>query len=152
MAGRLLLLFVLVPLLELVLLIKIGDALAARWNGDAALALMVGLVVTTGVLGTLLAKREGLAILNELQRQLAGGRVPGQQLLDGAIVLVCGALLITPGVLTDVFGFLGLFPPTRALMRRFVLQRLQAGLQKGTIRIYFRGQPLDNEDEPIDIG
>jgi len=151
MVGRLLLLFVLVPLLELVLLVKIGNALAARWNGDAALMAMIGLVVITGALGTFLAKREGLAILRELQQRLASGRVPGQQLLDGAIVLVCGALLITPGVITDVVGFLGLFPPTRAALRRFVVQKLKAGMQSGSIRIHYAGQPQDNDEDPIDI-
>lgn len=141
MLGKLLLLFVVVPLVELVLLIKIGDVIAVEVGDTLALLLMVGWIVVTGILGGLLAKREGLSILRRLQSRLATGEVPGDELLNGAIVLLSGALLITPGVLTDIAGFLGLFSPTRDLLRRWAVQWFKNLLQNNSIK-----------EDPIDIG
>lgn len=105
----LLLLFVLIPALELYVLIQIGSAIGA---GNTLL-----LILVTGVLGSWLAKTQGLATWRALNERLATGQIPGRELMDGAIILVCGTLLLTPGVITDAIGLLGLIPVTRSAFR-----------------------------------
>ena len=111
--GRLLFLFVLIPAVELVLLIKIGAAIGALET--------IALIVITGTVGATLARAQGLSVLHRVQAETAAGRVPTASLLDGVIILVAGALLITPGVLTDIVGFLCLIPWTRLAIKKFVL-------------------------------
>ena len=118
--GRLLILFTLVPILELTLLVWLGQRIGF-WP-------TVGLIAATALLGSFLAHREGLAALERFRSRLASGGLPGTELTDGLIILVAGALLLTPGVLTDVVGFLGLFPPTRALVRRAIAKRFKPTL------------------------
>jgi UPF0716 protein FxsA len=129
--GRLALFFIVVPLLELVLLIKIGQ-LVGLWP-------TLALVVTTGVLGAALARAEGLRVLFQFQRELASGKLPGQALLDGICVLIGGAFLLTPGILTDLTGFSLLFPVTRRWIQKTVRRRLERGLEQGTIRVMTMG-------------
>lgn len=120
MFARLLALFVIVPAIELYLLIKLGTLIGA--------AETFALILITGIVGSYLAKSQGLSVWNRLQRKLGSGSIPGQELLDGVIILVSGALLITPGVLTDVVGLLGLFPLSRAAIRRFLKANLSGGV------------------------
>jgi UPF0716 family protein affecting phage T7 exclusion len=87
--ARLLALFVVVPLVELVLLIRIG-----QWLGVLA---TVALVVVTGVIGAALARREGLRTVRQIQADMKGGRFPAGRLLDGVMILLAGGLLLTPG-------------------------------------------------------
>ncbi|MEM0963055.1 MAG: FxsA family protein, partial [Bacteroidota bacterium] len=119
MFGRLLLLFLVVPLVDLSLLVTIG--------GEIGLWPTVGIVVLTAVAGSWLARREGLAAWNRVQQRLGTGGVPGPELIDGLIILLSGTLLLTPGFLTDVVGFLGLLPPSRALIRRWMRGRFERG-------------------------
>ncbi len=114
---RLLLLFTTVPLIELVLLVEIGKRVG--------LAATIALVIVTGVLGAWLARREGLRTLARLQQELQEGRMPAEPLLDGLMIFVAGAVLLTPGLLTDLFGFSLLVPRARALVRRTVARRLR---------------------------
>lgn len=125
--GRLLLLFTLVPILELSLLVWLGQQIGF-WP-------TVGLIAGTALLGSFLAHREGLSVLARFRARVASGAMPGSELTDGIIILIAGALLLTPGVLTDVVGFLGLFPPTRALIKRIVTKRFQRGLLGGTVHV-----------------
>jgi UPF0716 protein FxsA len=125
--GRLALLFIVVPILELVLLIELGQLVG--------LLPTVGLVVFTGVTGAWLARAEGVRVFFQFQQELASGRLPGQALLDGISVLVGGALLLTPGVLTDVVGFSLLFPPTRRWIQGRVRARLERQIRDGSIRV-----------------
>lgn len=131
--GRLALLFVIVPILELVLLIQLGQVVGL-WP-------TVGLVLLTGVTGAALARLEGMRVLFQFQRELAAGRLPGQALLDGISVLVGGALLLTPGILTDLAGFALLFPPSRRWVQGRVRERLERSLRDGTIRVVSMGGP-----------
>ena len=131
MLSRLALLFVLVPLLELVVLVQVG-----QWVGLPATIL---LVLATGVAGAALARREGLRTLSALQAELARGALPGQSLLDGLAILVGGAFLLTPGILTDFAGFFLLFPPTRRWIQGRVRKRIERGLEEGTIRVMRTG-------------
>jgi UPF0716 protein FxsA len=129
MLGRLLLLFLLTPAVELGLLIQV-DRLIGFWP-------TIGLIVVTGIAGSYLARREGLQTWRRLNERLSQGDLPGKELMDGVIILVAGALLVTPGVLTDAFGFLGLLPPTRALIRKVLMRRFQSKMQEGSMQIQF---------------
>jgi len=139
MRNQFILLFIVVPLVELALLIKLGEAVGF-WPAFA-------LVVATGVTGGVLARREGVSILGRLQRKLAAGQLPGRELVDGAIVLASGALLITPGVLTDLLGLAGLFPFSRAWMRARLVDRFRHGLERGTVRVNVRGGGSARRDD-----
>jgi UPF0716 protein FxsA len=125
--GRLALLFVLVPVLELILLIRMGQVIGF-WP-------TLAIVLVTGWAGAFLARLEGLRVLARFQQELAMGRVPGQAILDGASVLVGGAFLLAPGILTDLAGLALLFPPTRRLIQGWVRRRLERGIMNGSIRV-----------------
>lgn len=121
MLLKLLLLFTLVPLAELYLLLQI----AARTGPQFTFAL----VIVTGIIGAMLARRQGLSWRQRLHDELQSGQVPTTSLLDGLMIFVAGALLITPGVLTDVVGFLLLISPIRGLLRRRLRERLLRSFQ-----------------------
>ncbi|MEM1128558.1 MAG: FxsA family protein [Bacteroidota bacterium] len=137
MLARLLLLFLITPVVELALLLQVGE-----WIGFWP---TVALILVTGITGSYLARREGLSVWKKLNDRLAQGGLPSDELTDGVIVLMSGALLITPGVLTDVVGFSGLLPPTRALIRKAVLKRVRASATQGTFHTYMGGfgEPFD---------
>jgi UPF0716 protein FxsA len=113
---RLILLFILVPIGELALLIQLG-----RWSG---LWPTLGLIVATGILGAALASREGLRAWHAFQLDIQEGRVPGRPILDGLSIFAGGALLLTPGLATDLFGFALLARPTRRWLQNRVVGRL----------------------------
>lgn len=120
-------LFVLLPIVELALLLRVG-----QWIG---LWPTVALVAVTGLLGAVLARREGLRALTAVQLEVARGRVPARPLMDGAAVLVGGAFLLTPGVLTDVIGFALLLPPVRSLFYAWAKRRLARAISRGSVRM-----------------
>lgn len=120
MLGRLILLFTVVPFVELALLLWIGGQLGALPT--------VGLILLTGVLGAALARHQGLATWRRFGRALDAGRLPGRELLEGLLILLAGALLLTPGVLTDAVGFALLVPPVRRWLVRRLETRLRARL------------------------
>ena len=137
MLGRLLALFLIVPVVELALLIRLGG-----WIGFWP---TVALIALTGTAGAYLAKKEGLSVWKRFNDQLRAGGLPGRELLDGVIILVSGALLITPGVFTDFIGFLGLIPVTRKVIRNFLKSRIQAVSARGTVHASFGGFYADVE-------
>lgn len=104
--GRLALLFILVPILELMLLIRLGQAVG--------LVPTLALILFTGLAGAYLARREGWKAFRRFSGALARGELPADAALDGIAVLIGGAFLLTPGILTDVVGFSLLLPPIRA--------------------------------------
>lgn len=120
MLPRLILLFTAVPFLELALLVWIG--------GEIGFLPTVALVLLTGVAGAALARHQGLATWRRFQAALAAGRLPGRELLEGLLVLLAGALLLTPGVLTDAAGFVLLVPPARHRIVARLERRLQGHL------------------------
>lgn len=113
MLARLMLLFVVVPIVELTLLTMLADA--TNWK------VSIGLVLFTGLLGAWLVRHQGWRALRRVQSELRAGRLPGDALVDGALVVVAGLLLLTPGLLTDLAGIVLLIPLTRALVKRRVL-------------------------------
>jgi len=111
---KLLLLFIIVPFVELTLLLYIADV--TGWEHTLVL------VVATGIVGSLLAKSQGWRTYSRIQSELAEGRLPGESMLDAVMIFVAGALLLTPGILTDLFGLSLLMPPCRAFYRRRLMQ------------------------------
>lgn len=131
MLARLVLLFLLLPAVEFVLFIQVEQVIDF-WP-------TVALILVTGVAGGYLARREGASTWKKLNARLSQGGLPGTEIVEGVIILVAGALLVTPGVLTDVVGFLGLVPPTRRLIRRFVMKRFKRKMEDGTLNVQYGG-------------
>jgi UPF0716 protein FxsA len=95
----------------------------------------IALIILTGVLGAYLAKREGLQTIKRVQEQLSYGQIPGESLLDGICILVGATLLLTPGFISDLFGFLLLFPPSRKPFKFLMINALRKRIEKGNIKI-----------------
>jgi UPF0716 protein FxsA len=108
----LVLLFIVLPIAELYVIIQIGGAIGVLPT--------LGLLVLDSLVGAALARSQSRAAWERFNRALAEGRVPGREVFDGAMIIVGGALLLTPGFITDVFGLLLLIPPTRDLLRLFL--------------------------------
>jgi UPF0716 protein FxsA len=122
------LLFLLVPLLEIYLLIQVGGFIGALPT--------VGAVVFTALLGAVLVKVQGLATVNRAQEALRQGAVPALEVFEGVLLLLAGALLLTPGFFTDALGFLALVPPLRrvlfvTLSKRVVVRHMGPGRGPG---------------------
>jgi len=125
--GKLVLLFTIVPLVELYLLLFLGN-LMGFWP-------TVLLVLLTGVVGAWLAKREGLRVFRKYRDALSEGRMPEEGVLGGLLVLVGGVLLVTPGVLTDLTGLALLFPPTRRIIAAHMRARFEKRIRDGSVRV-----------------
>ena len=108
----LILLFTVIPVLELWLLIKIGTLIGAE--------ITIGIVLVTGIIGGILVKQQGLSIIRKIKAQLNSGVFPGDAILEGVILLAGGLLLITPGFLTDITGFLIVIPYTRKIFENIL--------------------------------
>ncbi len=128
MLFKLFLLFTLVPLLELYLLIKLGTVIGAF----DTLAIVIG----TGIVGSLLAKSQGLVILNRIRSELNEGRIPAESLFDGLLILISGVLLITPGLLTDALGLSFLLPRTRQLLKWWLKRKIEEKISTGSLHIH----------------
>ena len=123
-SAILLLLFLAVPVAEIYVLIEVGSALGAPMT--------IGLVILTAVVGAALMRAEGLATIARVQKEMNSGELPAVGIIEGALLLFSGALLLTPGFLTDAFGFILVFRPTRiaiahAIASRAVMQMHVAG-------------------------
>ena len=143
----LLLLFTLTPLVELTLLIRIGQHMG--WGNTLAL------VIFTGIAGAWLARREGLRTFTRLQSELRAGQLPGNRMIDALLILVAGALLVTPGIITDAIGFLLLIPPARAGIRAYLKKRFSARIEMHHFDMsgfHHRGDEdfIDVEAHPVD--
>lgn len=125
--GVLAVLFIVVPLAEIYVLIQVGQVVGALWT--------VLLLIAVSVLGSYLIKREGGRAWRSLQTSLATSAMPARELLDGALILIGGTLLLTPGFLSDIVGMLFILPFTRPVARRmlagFVTRKFLAGLGAG---------------------
>ncbi len=123
MLGRLFLLFTLVTLVEMFILVKL-----ATWMSFSGTLL---LVILTGVIGAWLARREGRGVLRRIREQLGRGEMPGEALVDGLCVIIAGAFLMTPGVLTDLVGFMLLLPAARRPLHAAVRTRFRTFMADG---------------------
>jgi len=120
-------LFTLVPLVELYLLIRLGAYIGAVDT--------IAIVIGTGVAGGLLAKSQGLAVLDRMRAELNQGRLPAESLFDGLLILIAGAMLITPGLLTDGLGLLLLIPWSRQVFKSWLKRKIQEKISEGEIHI-----------------
>ena len=128
--GRLLLLFIVLPAVELALLIEIGRRIGTLET--------LAVIVVTGIVGAAMARSQGLRVLTRAREQLAAGEMPADSLLDGLMILIASALLVTPGVLTDAFGFLCLAPGFRSLVKREVVRRFERAVAQGRVQVDVR--------------
>lgn len=108
--------FLVVPLVELFVLLQVGSVIGV-WN-------TIGLLILMSVLGGWLMKREGLGVVRRIQRAVEAGTVPGRELFDAFLILLGGALMLTPGFVTDVVGMALLVPPVRSVVRRLAARRV----------------------------
>ncbi len=131
MFGVLLVLFVAIPALELYVILQAAHSFGV-FETIAALLLI-------SFAGAWLCKREGFSALARVQTALNEGRIPTKDLQDGALILLAGALLLTPGFLGDVVGILLLLPPTRAIARTFLARVLRGRIQVATAGVGRRG-------------
>ncbi|MFQ5683058.1 MAG: FxsA family protein [Candidatus Binatia bacterium] len=131
MLLRLLLIFTTVPLLELYILIKIGSSIGALNT--------IILVFGTAFLGSALVRLEGLKTFQQITNNLSQGIVPAEEMVDGLLIFAGGILLITPGVLTDIFALLLVIPLSRALFKRWLRKKFGRMVASGDIQLHFRG-------------
>jgi UPF0716 protein FxsA len=115
--------FLIVPIIEIYLIVQVGAAIGG-WE-------TLGLLVLDSVIGAWLVRREGFSILAGVQAALGRGELPTNELVDGLLVLFAGALMLTPGFLTDGFGFVLLLPPSRAVVRTFLKARFAGRVSVG---------------------
>lgn len=139
--GKLLLLFIVVPAVELFLLLQLGARIGPLPTFT--------LIVFTGFVGAYLARRQGLSVLGAAQKQMQAGELPAGSLADGVMIVVAGALLMTPGILTDGFGFLLLIPAFRAWMKRQLSARFKKAVDEKKLHVHFSGSAFDPRREPI---
>ncbi|MFT9494689.1 FxsA family protein [Anaerosolibacter sp.] len=130
MLMRLILLFTMVPLIELAILFKLNQYIGLGYT--------LGIVIFTGVLGAYLAKSQGNQILFRIKMEMGEGRMPGDELINGLCVLIGGAMLLTPGILTDTTGFILVLPGTRHLVKVFIKNKLRKMIDEGKVNFYFR--------------
>ena len=155
MLPVLLLLFIVVPIAELAVLIQVGQLIGVWWT--------IAILIADAVLGSLLARTQGRTAWRRFNEALHSGRPPAREVLDGALVLFGGALLLTPGFLTDVLGVALLLPPSRAVVRAVLVRRFASrmvasmtaggprGFGRRPQRDYdFEGSAVDAEPDRLD--
>ena len=147
MLGYLILLFTILPALELVLLIKIGTYIGV---GNTLL-----IIILTGVLGAYLARMQGFLVLKKIQENLNRGIMPSTELIDGLMILVGGIVLLTPGFVTDTLGFLLLIPWTRSMIKWWIMNKFEKMIAKGEVVTFSRfgstRRPFHDIDDYDDI-
>lgn len=142
----LILLFTVLPLAELYLLVWLGFQIG--------LLPTIAIALGTGVLGASLARAQGTAVMSKLSQQLRAGERPADTLVDGALVLFAGVLLIMPGVITDVTGFLLLVPPVRSILKPLLAKALRRNVQSHDagpgVRVWTYGSTIGSPPPPKD--
>jgi UPF0716 protein FxsA len=113
--------FIVVPLLELYVILQVGDAIGLGWT--------LLILVADSILGSMLLKSQGRQVWRRFNEATAAGRIPHSEIIDGVLIIFGGAFLLTPGFLTDILGLFFLLPPTRAIFRRTV----RRGIERGTL-------------------
>jgi UPF0716 protein FxsA len=121
-----LLAFIVVPIVELYVIIKVGESIGVLWT--------VALLFADSILGGLLMRSQGRLAWRRFTDAMAAGRMPAKEVLDGALVIFGGAFLMTPGFISDIFGLAFLAPPSRVIIRNTVLRRF-TGRLAGAVRV-----------------
>ncbi|WP_404828197.1 FxsA family protein [Fluctibacter corallii] len=128
MFGKLFLLFAILPIIEIALLVNVGEEIGG-WN-------TVAIVIATAFLGAWLVRKEGFATLMQAQRKMQSGALPGQEMAEGLLLVIAGVLLVTPGFITDGIGFLLSLPITRPAIAGALLKRMQVHIVGGAQQQY----------------
>jgi UPF0716 protein FxsA len=140
----LVLLFIAVPIAELAVIIQVGQAIGVWWT--------IALLLADSLLGSWLMRHQGRSAWRRFNLVVQEGRVPAREVLDGALVIFGGALLLTPGFITDVLGLILLIPPTRALVRGILARRLAHRMVASATRPRARpGPEYDVEGTAVDL-
>jgi UPF0716 protein FxsA len=145
MLVPLVLLFIVVPIVEIYVIIQVGQAIGALWT--------ILLLVADSILGSMLMRAQGRAAWRRFNDAVAVGRVPAREVLDGVLVIFGGALLLTPGFVTDAFGLAFLLPPTRAVIRGLLVRRFAGRLvvaRPGSARPRRAGGDVDGTASEVD--
>ena len=137
----LVLLFIVVPLAELFVIIQVGELIGVWWT--------IALLLADSLLGSMLMRSQGRTAWRRFNEAVERGRVPAREVLDGALVIFGGALLLTPGFITDVFGLAFLLPPTRAVLRPLLVRRFGRRMTVSVRRP--RSSPYDVEGTAVDV-
>jgi len=124
---KLLILFIVIPIIEIAILVKIGTLLGF-WP-------TILIVIATGILGATLARIQGFLVLTRIRTELQMGRMPAEELIDGLLILIGGILLLTPGLLTDLIGFLMLIQWSRKLFKEWLGKRFKQWVKSRNTRI-----------------
>jgi UPF0716 protein FxsA len=136
--ALLVLLFIVMPIVEIYVIIQVGQAIGALWT--------ILLLIADSLIGARLLSWQGRDAWRRFQEALATGRMPHNEIFDGVMIVVGGTLLLTPGFITDVFGLVLLLPPTRALLRRFLIRSIS---RRGTVaRVVVRSVPTSRSGPP----
>ena len=125
MLGYLILLFTVVPVVELALLIKLGQFIGVGYT--------LAIVILTGVAGAYLARSQGLMTLRKIQDDINRGIMPADKIFDGVMILFGGILLLTPGLITDLIGFMTLVPFTRRLIKLWLKRKIENMIARGKV-------------------
>jgi len=120
--------FIIVPVVELYILIEVGKRIGSLP--------IIGIIILTGILGAYLVKGQGFMILKKIQNDLNEGILPGDSLIQGVIILAGGILLLTPGFITDIIGFIFLIPFSRMVVKKYLLKWLKGKIKEGNF--YYR--------------
>jgi len=138
MFARLLILFITIPVVELILFMQIGSKIG--------IVPTFGIILVTGILGAWLTKLQGMRTLARYQQAINEGRLPHEEVMDGLMILVAGAVLLTPGFLTDALGFSLLVPAIRGGVRKRLAHYL-----KGKIQVAGNGMDINSDGERSDM-
>jgi UPF0716 protein FxsA len=137
-------LFIVVPLAELYVILKVGDAIGVVWT--------ILLLAADSLLGSILLRSQGRTVWRRFNEALSSGRMPHREVVDGVLVIFGGAFLITPGFLTDIVGLSLLLPPSRAVVRRVLMRRLgRRPEMRRTSRFDVEGTAHEYDDAPRGI-
>jgi UPF0716 protein FxsA len=139
MLIRLILLFTVIPLIELYLLIQVGRYLGSFQT--------IMIVLITGIIGGLLARSQGLSVQRQIRVDLRNGIIPTDSLIDGLFILIAAALLITPGMITDLFGFILMVPSFRGWLKMWLKGILKRKFESGQFQYYSNRQSADWKEE-----
>ncbi len=140
------LLFVIIPIVEIVLLINVGQAIGAWYT--------IALVLLSAFIGVNMLRQQGLSTLMRARSRMEGGEIPAQEMVEGLVLAVGGALLITPGFVTDVLGFCCLIPQTRRALVKPLLRQVvvSAAQRQGAAFAQRSGSQQQGPQDPLDSG
>lgn len=127
MFFKLFLIFVLIPVIELSLLIKVGSIIGTMNT--------IVIIILTAVIGAYMVRLEGLGVMYRIQKNMLEGVFPAEELINGMMILIAGALLLTPGFFTDAIGFLMVFPASRNVIKKIVRTYIEKKMSSTDVEI-----------------